>query len=623
MRNPVLPLLMLTTALAGCSLAPDFKLPDMKLPEAYKEAAPSAGQSHLPEHERGRWKKAEDLEAADKGEWWKTFGNPELNQLMQQAMEGNASLQAAASRVEQSRATAEANTFSFLPNLDLVGNAVRAKPSDASLAAFGNRGIKLKPYNLYSARGVLSYEADLFGRVRDGYRAFLFDAAASQADFQNVLLTLQADVASNYFSIRALDSELALLRDTVDIRDKAHNIMKHKYDAGAAGEQDLTRTMSELASTKAELASLERERKVLEHALAVLLGKMPSDFTLAAAPLMGVPPEVPAGLPSTLLERRPDIARAIAQMQAANTRIGVARTAFFPVISLTASGGYEATEMGELFNWSSRAWALGQQGGAALAMPIFDSGRNLSRLDSAWASYEESVGNYRQQVLVAFRDVEDNLTGQNLLAAQSRQQDDAAAAASRTTEVVQTRYDEGAVEFFEVVNVQRDSLAATRASVRVRGQRFLTSIALVRALGGGWNVPLAAAMPPETQALAPAEGKPETPQPEAAQAEEANEAAKPAEKVPEPKKEVKAKKPAKKTSSKSKPAARKPASKAKSKGKPARKAEPAPPPPIPQPKRIAPDELYLKDAPEAAPEPSLSPAQSRRGPSFGTELNKN
>ncbi|NBO18921.1 MAG: efflux transporter outer membrane subunit, partial [Proteobacteria bacterium] len=455
---------MFTTALAGCSLAPDFKMPEMKLPESYKEAAPSAGQAKLPVQERGRWKKAEDLEAANKGEWWKVYGNEELNQLMKEAQEANATLKAAAARVEQSRATAEANTFSFLPNVSISGNAVRSKPSDASLAAFGNRNATLKPYNLYSARGVLSYEADLFGRVRDSYRAFLLDAAASEADFANVQLTLQADIASNYFSIRALDSEIALLRDTLSIREKAHDIMKHKYDAGAAGEQDLTRTISELASTNAELTSLERERKILDHALAVLLGKMPSEFALKPAPLVGVPPEVPAGLPSTLLERRPDIARATSLMQAANTRIGVARAAFFPLISLTAFGGYEATEMGDLFKWSSRAWALGQAGGAAITMPIFDSGRNLSRLDNAWAAYEESVNNYRQQVLVAFRDVEDSLASQNLLASQSRQQDDAAAAASRTTEVVQTRYDEGAVEFFEVVNAQRDSLAAARTA---------------------------------------------------------------------------------------------------------------------------------------------------------------
>jgi hypothetical protein len=313
-------------------------------------------------------------------------------------------------------------------------------------------------------------------------------------------------------------------------------------------------------------------------------------------------------------------------MQAANTRIGVARAAFFPIISLTASGGFEATEMTDLFQWSSRAWALGQAGGAALAMPIFDSGRNLSRLDNAWATYEESVDNYRQQVLVAFRDVEDNLTGQNQLAAQSRQQDDAAAAAARTNEVLQTRYDEGAVEFFEVVNTQRDSLAAARAAVRVRGQRFLNSIAIIRALGGGWNEPLAAPIPAEAKAETPAEAKAEAEAPAAAPAETAPQ---PAGGPPEAEtKAVKAPTPAP-----AKPAAK--TSKAKAKAKSTKKAtpakpvtpEPAPqaaPAPAPvQPTRIAPDELYL-DEREEQPDSrtdSLSPAQNRRGPTFGTQLN--
>lgn len=577
--------LLLTTILAGCSLAPDFELPKTSTPEQFKEAATAPAKPA----EQARWKEAEDLEAASKGEWWKTFGDTELNDLQKQALEANASLKAAATRVEQSRATAEASTFSFLPDLDISANAVRAKPSDASLAAFGNRGVKLKPYNLYSARGVLSYEADLFGRVRDGYKALLMDALGSEADYQNLLLSLQADVASNYFSIRALDSEIALLRDTVAIRDKAHDIMKHKYDAGAAGEQDFTRTMSELASTKAELTALERERTVLEHALAVLVGKMPSEFSLKASPLVGVPPQVPAGLPSTLLQRRPDIARAVATMKAANARIGVARSAFFPIISLTAGGGYEATELGEVFKWGSRTWALGQAGGAAIAMPIFDSGRNFARLDSAKASYAEAVENYRNQVLLAFRDVEDNLAGQRLLATQSKMQDQAAVAASRTTEVLQTRYDEGAVEFFEVVNAQRDSLAASRAAVRVRGQRFLNSIALIRALGGGWNVSEAAATP--------------APQPEP-------EAEQPPAKEKPAKKAAKAKKPAQKAKTRSKPKA-----KAKAKTKPT----PAPAPmPTPEPVRIAPEETYV--APEK-PAESLAPKTNSRAPSFGTPLN--
>lgn len=622
MRNNALALTAITGLLAACSLAPDFAPPQMNLPPKYQEQQASE-LSKLPVSERGRWKKAEELDAASKGEWWRVFADPELNMLQKQAMEANASLSAAANRVEQSRATAEANTFSFLPDLDLNSNAVRSKPSDASLAAFGNRGVKLKPYNLYSARGVLSYEADLFGRVRDSYKAFLLDADRTGADFQNTLLTLQADVASNYFSIRAIDSEIALLKDTVAIREKAHEIMKHKYDAGAAGEQDLTRTMSELASTRAELSSLERERSVLEHALAVLVGKLPSEFTLKKAPLSGVPPQVPAGLPSTLLERRPDIASARSAMEAANARIGVARTAFFPQIILTASGGYEATELSDVFKWSSRAWALGQAGGAAITMPVFDTGRNFARLDSAKASFQEAVDNYRQQVLVAFRDVEDNLANERYLAEQSHQQDAAAAAASRTTEVIQTRYDEGAVEFFEVVNAQRDSLATERAAVKVRGLRFLSSIALIRALGGGWNVPEAANKPVALTETADSEEDQESTEAEKMDEETPTEKpaiAKPEEtkKTPEPKATVNkapAKKaPVKKTSQKKSAAGKKSSTNTKAK----KGVSPAPEP-VPAPVKIAPQSAY--EEPQMPPT-SPSPAASRRQPMFSTEINK-
>ena len=464
--------------LAGCSLAPDFAAPDVKVPEAYREAAQA---------EAGNWKQAEPLVEKDRGQWWKVFGDDTLNALEEKAQSANPSLQAAAARVEQSRAIAGANVPSFLPDIDIGGNAVRAKPSDASGAAFGAPpGTVFKPYTMYSAQGVASYEADLFGRVRDNYAAYKLDAAAQEAAYRSALLALQADVAQYYFSLRSLDSERALLRDTVKIREEAARIMQRRFETGEAGEQDFSRAQSDLAGVKAELIALDRRRAAFEHALAVLSGEMPSSFTLEEGTLESAPPAIPAGLPSALLERRPDIAAAQDAMAAANARIGVARTAFFPRLILTASGGFESTELSDLFDWSSRSWALGQLGGSALAMSVFDSGRNLSRLDAAWAAYDEAVANYRAQVLVAFKDVEDNLSEQRLLAEQSRQHDAAAAAAARTTDLSQKRYDEGEVDYFEVVIAQRDSLAAERAAVSVRGQRFTTAVTLIRALGGGW-----------------------------------------------------------------------------------------------------------------------------------------
>ena len=489
MSKKLTSLLLISAALSSCSLAPDFKLPDLKLPANFKEqpAEPNAESSK----EKGNWKVAEKLENKDRGQWWKIFADEKLNELENQAIEANQSLKAAAARVTEARSTAEAYTFSFLPNFSIGGNAQRTQQSGASLAAFGQPARNLNPYNMYQAQGTLSYELDLFGKVRDDYKAFSFDADAQEASYRSVLLALQADVAQSYFSLRALDSERQLVRDTVKIRAEAARIMQHKYDVGDAGEPDLTRTISELASIKADMLSLDRQRSSYEHALAVLLGKLPSEFSFEDAPLAGVPPAVPAGLPSTLLERRPDIAAAQATMAANNSRIGVARTAFFPSISLTASAGGQSTELSDVFHWSSRSWSLGQMAGNAITMPSFDSGRNMARLDFAHASYEEALANYRQQVLVAFRDVEDNLAAQRMLGEQSVQQDIAAAAAARTTEVIERRYKEGDIDFFEVVNAERDSLNTGRAAVQLRGLRFITSINLIRALGGSWGEPTA------------------------------------------------------------------------------------------------------------------------------------
>ncbi len=474
-------LLAMTTS---CSLAPDLTVPEITVPTTYKE---QPAEAHLP-NAQGRWAATQPLEKENRGQWWKIFGDEQLNELETQAMGESQSLKIALSRVEQARAVAGAARPSILPDLDIGGNAVRAKSSDAALVAFGApAGTVAKPYTLYSAQGTLSYEADLLGRVRDNYQALQMDVEAQLAAYRSTLLALQADVAQTYFSLRALDAERALLRDTVKVREEAARIMQRRFEVGETGEQDRSRTQAELAGVRADLLALDRQRATLEHALAVLLGRIPSEFMFAEAPLAGDPPEVPAGLPSTLLARRPDIASAIATMAAANARIGVARTAFFPRLLLTASGGFESIELSDLFRWSSRSWALGQLAGSALTMPIFDSGRNLSRLDEAHAAYDEAVAAYRQQALVAFRDVEDTLANQRLLAAQSVEQETAAAAALRTTELTGKRYQEGDVDYFEVVNAERDSLNTGRAAMQVKGARFAATVALIRALGGGWE----------------------------------------------------------------------------------------------------------------------------------------
>lgn len=478
-------------ALTSCSLAPKLKLPDLALPQFFKEQ-PAVPDEH--QVEGTQWKKASALEQSDRGEWWKVFASPQLNELEAEAEKANPTLQAALARVEQARAETRIIGADLFPSIDAGANAVRSKPSNASAGAFGTPVAALKPYTVYTVQGVVSYEADLFRRVRDSEKAARLTADAQQAAYRSTLLALQADVAQTYFAIRTLDAERQLLRDTITLRSEAARIMQRRFDEGEAASPDMTRTQSELASTEAELIILNRQRAQLEHALAVLLGKIPSNFSFAESPLQNeLPPSVPAGLPSGLLQRRPDIAAAQAAMAAANARIGVARTAFFPQLMLTASGGYESSALKDIFDWSSRTWALGQVAGLALTMPIFDAGRNIARVDAAQAAYQESIANYKQQVLVAFRDVEDNLSDQRLLAEQTVKHDAAAQASKQTTDLTQRRYDEGDTDYFEVVDAQRTSLMAERAAIQTKGQRLITAIELIRALGGGWgdNKPMA------------------------------------------------------------------------------------------------------------------------------------
>lgn len=474
--------LMLTSALTACSLAPDFKVPETALPEGFNENGlpkNTAPQCH--------WHEAKSLSKEDRGLWWKIFDDPMLDELETKAFAANQDLAMAAARVREAHATAESYSPSWLPDFDINGNAVRAKSASTSGVGFGQPARGQKPYTLYSAGGTLSYEVDLFNSVRDNYKAYLDDADAQESAYKSALLSLQADVATNYFTLRELDAERKLLQGTVKIREEAQRIMQHKFDVGEVGQQDLTRTMSELASAKAELLALDRQRATSEHAMAVLIGLLPENYHFAELPLVSTPPAIPPGLPSDLLLRRPDIAQAQSSMAAANYRIGVARAAFFPSISLTTTGGYQSTGLSNLLQWSNRTWALGQTAGSAITMPIFDSGRNLSRLDLAHAQYDEAVAAYRQQVLVAFRDVEDNLSAQRLLADQSEQQNQAASASQQTEDVIRKRYNQGDIDFFQVVDAQRDALASARAAVQLRGQRFIATVNLVRALGGGWD----------------------------------------------------------------------------------------------------------------------------------------
>lgn len=299
-------------------------------------------------------------------------------------------------------------------------------------------------------------------------------------------LALQADVAQTYFTIRGLDAELALYQRTVDLRSETLALVQRRHREGDISELDVARSRSALASAQSEALAIQRERAVAEHALATLLGTTPADFSLAANPLDRLPVDIPAGLPSSLLERRPDIAAAERAMAAANARIGAAQAAFFPRLTLTGAMGYESAELGNLLQWSSRTFLLGPLIGTALTLPIFDDGRREAGVERARARYEEDVAAYRQTVLKAFREVEDGLASLRILGEQTQVQDLAVEQAARAAELSQIQYREGSVSYLDVIDADREVLLQQRVSVQLDEDRALAAVALVRAIGGGW-----------------------------------------------------------------------------------------------------------------------------------------
>ncbi|MGH8617901.1 MAG: efflux transporter outer membrane subunit [Burkholderiales bacterium] len=475
-------LLAIPALLAGCSLAPIFKQPEVATPAAWKE---------LPPAERGTWKQAKPADGESRGQWWKVFNDPVLNGLEEEATTANQNLKAAAARVAQARALLGVAKSEQYPKLNAGFGPSRIQQTGVSFGLPEGQAPG-GPYTVWRGLLTASYEVDLFGRIADGVSASRSDLESREALFAAAILTLQADVAQTYFALRQSDEQLQVLRDTVKLREEAVRLLQRRYDLGAIGEFDLVRARTDLSLAQNDLYALERQRAQLEHGLAVLLGKAPASFSLAVAPLTTDLPSIPAGLPSTLLERRPDIAAAQRTMAASNARIGVAKAAFFPVLNITALGGYESYELGDLFKWSSRTWALGPLAGTILSMPLFDGGRNQANLDRSYAVLEESVAQYRQTVLSAFADVEDNLAALRTLSNQAVATRDSVVAATRAFKIADSRYKNGAALYLEVIEAQRTLLLSQLLENRVKGERATSTVAFIRALGGGWDEPEAA-----------------------------------------------------------------------------------------------------------------------------------
>ncbi len=450
-------------------MGPDYHAASNAVPPAYKA------------EELGNWKAGAPLDNVPKGPWWEIFGDARLNELERQTVQANGDLKAAVARVDQARATARVARADLLPSLYGYPSFNRQRYSPNQQPSFG-----ALTANTWATPLDLSYEVDLWGRVRRSFEGARADAQSSLAAFYNVLLTLQADVAQNYFALRSLDAEIAIVNSTVGLREEQVRLVRSRFNGGMGKDLDLARAETELATTQAEFASLGQRRAQLENAIAILVGANPAAFHLPPADAGNwhpTPPAIPAGLPSDLLERGPDVAAAERQLASSNARIGVAKASFFPVLSLTGSGGFLSADADSLFNWSSRTWSFGP----TLTLPIFAGGRLRANYHRAQAAYAEAAGTYQQQVLVAFGDVENSLAAIHYLAEQAGAQDRAVEHSKRAARLATERYTSGIVSYLEVVDASRDELTSERSSAQLAGQRLIADVQLIKSLGGGWN----------------------------------------------------------------------------------------------------------------------------------------
>lgn len=412
---------------------------------------------------------------APQAQWWKSFADPQLDALTERALAHNTSIQQAAARLAQARALLRGADAERLPQLGASAGAGR-QGGDAARAR-GSHG------TLYSAGLSLSYEVDLIGRLGKASDAAVLDAQAGDSLLQATRLLVQADVAQSYFALRAVDAERALMRETVAAYQGTLTLTEKRHAAGETPELDVVRVRTELAATQSQAIALDRRRAELEHALALLLGEPPSSLAVPEADWGQVLPLVPAGVPSTVLERRPDVAAAQASLKAAQARLGVAQQAWFPSLALTVSSGAASPELSELFRTSSGLWGIN----ALLNLPLFDGGRREAGVLRAAAQMDGAAASYREQVLTAFKDVEDQLAALQLLERQALVQTQAVASATRALQLSQSRYRNGLVSQLELLDARRSELNLRRQALQVRAAQYQATIGLIRALGGSWS----------------------------------------------------------------------------------------------------------------------------------------
>ena len=462
-RRNLLALAIASLMLSGCAIGPDYVRPAMAVPAAYKE--------------QGDWKQAEPKDELIRGKWWQVFGDAQLNALAEQVDVSNQNLKAAEAKYRQATALAQSARAGLLPTISANASSTRSR------AAPARSGGASSTTTSHSLTANANWELDLWGRIRRQVESSSASAEASAADLEGVRLSLQSELAISYFQLRVSDQQKQLFDDTVAAYEKSLELTKNRYNVGVAAKSDVIQAEAQLKSTVAQAIDLGVQRAQLEHSIAVLIGKAPGGFSLAHEQFTLKMPVMPVGLPSTLLERRPDIAGAERRVIAANAQIGVAKAAWFPALSLSASGGYASPTLADWISAPNRFWSMGPQ----LALTLLDFGKRSAATDQAVASWEQTVATYRETVLEGLQEVEDNLAALRILEQEAAVQDDAVRAARESVVLTINQYKAGTVSYLNVVTVQASQLSNERTAVSLLGRRLTAAVGLIRALGGGWN----------------------------------------------------------------------------------------------------------------------------------------
>jgi NodT family efflux transporter outer membrane factor (OMF) lipoprotein len=467
MRKPIWLVLGLALSLASCSVGPKYAKPAVPTAPVFSEPPPAG------------WKTAQPGDAELKGKWWELFGDTQLNALEEQVAPANQTLKIAEANFRQARAQIQIQRSRLFPTVGTDPGISHNRSSSNSPS-----GIQGRQYANFDLPVDVSWDIDFWGRIRHTIANAREQYQASAADLENVKLQLQTELAADYFEARSLDAQKRILDDTVVAYQRALDLTRNRFNGGVASRVEVAQAQTQLNQTEAQAMDIGAARAQFQHAIAVLMGKTPETFTLPITPLKAPPPLIPVGLPSQLLERRPDIAVAERQVAAANEQIGIAQSAFFPDLVLTATGGFSAGSIVNWFTWPSRFWSVGP----SLAETIFDAGRRRAQVESTQAGYDATVANYRQTSLVALQEVEDNLAALRILEDESAKQHEATTSAEDSLQLSLNRYKGGLVTYLEVITAQSIALTNERTEVDLLRRRMGASVQLIKALGGGWNV---------------------------------------------------------------------------------------------------------------------------------------